>query len=66
LQDPPEVILEFISRWREGNHVVYGVRVEREGEGKFKLWTAKIFYRVIRARGAGRGGRPEGRCFRSR
>lgn len=47
LQDPPEIIPEMIHRWREGNHVVYGTRSEREGEGKFKLWTAKLFYRII-------------------
>lgn len=32
LQDPPEVILEFITKWREGYQVVYGVRAERKGE----------------------------------
>ena len=47
LQDPPEMIPEMIHRWREGNHVVYGVRAEREGESRFKLWTAKVFYRII-------------------
>jgi glycosyltransferase involved in cell wall biosynthesis len=47
LQDPPEVIGEFLSRWREGYDVVYGVRTERPGETAFKLWTAKAFYRVI-------------------
>jgi dolichol-phosphate mannosyltransferase len=47
LQDPPEVIPEMIESWRSGNHVVYGIRAEREGESKFKLWSAKLFYRVI-------------------
>ncbi len=47
LQDPPEVIAEMIELWREGNDVVYGSRMSREGEGRFKLWTAKAFYRVI-------------------
>ncbi|HRK03022.1 MAG TPA: glycosyltransferase family 2 protein, partial [Oligoflexia bacterium] len=48
LQDPPEVILEFIQKWREGFEVVYAVRRSRAGETKFKLWTAKLFYRIIR------------------
>lgn len=48
LQDPPEVILEFIQKWREGFEVIYGVRRKREGETAFKLWTAKLFYRIIR------------------
>ena len=32
LQDPPEVIAEFVARWREGFQVVYGVRQRRRGE----------------------------------
>jgi dolichol-phosphate mannosyltransferase len=47
LQDPPEVILELASKWKEGYEVVYAVRGEREGESWFKLWTASLFYRVI-------------------
>lgn len=47
LQDPPEVILDFLTKWRDGYDVVYGVRTERNGETAFKLWTAKIFYRFI-------------------
>ncbi len=47
LQDPPEVIIEMMKKWREGYHVVYGVREKRLGESKFKLWTAKAFYRII-------------------
>lgn len=47
LQDPPEVILELIQKWREGYEVVYAVRTEREGESWFKLFTASIFYRLI-------------------
>ncbi len=49
LQDPPQVIPELIARWREGYHVVYGVRAEREGETWFKLFTARLFYRLISA-----------------
>ena len=47
LQDPPEVILEMIKKWREGYEVVYAVRTEREGESWFKLATASMFYRLI-------------------
>lgn len=47
LQDPPELILEMIERWKAGYHVVYAVREERKGESWFKLLTAKIFYRLI-------------------
>jgi polyisoprenyl-phosphate glycosyltransferase len=47
LQDPPEVILDMIAKWKEGYEVVYAQRTEREGETWFKLFTASIFYRLI-------------------
>jgi len=47
LQDPPEVILELIEKWKEGYQVVYAVRSEREGESWFKLTTASLFYKFI-------------------
>ncbi|MBN1230813.1 MAG: glycosyltransferase family 2 protein [Anaerolineales bacterium] len=49
LQDPPEVMLEMLAKWREGNEVVYAVRETREGESVFKRTTAKFFYRLINA-----------------
>ncbi|UCD42025.1 MAG: glycosyltransferase family 2 protein [Chloroflexota bacterium] len=47
LQDPPEVILDLIAKWKEGYQVVYAIRSEREGESWFKLFTASLFYRLI-------------------
>jgi glycosyltransferase involved in cell wall biosynthesis len=47
LQDPPEVILDLIEKWKEGYEVVYAVRSKREGETWFKLITAAAFYRLI-------------------
>ncbi|MEN6571751.1 MAG: glycosyltransferase family 2 protein [Anaerolineaceae bacterium] len=47
LQDPPEVILELVAKWREGYEVVYATRMEREGESGFKLLTASLFYKLI-------------------
>lgn len=47
LQDPPEVIGEMLAKWGEGFQVVYGVRDSRAGETRFKLLTAKLFYRLI-------------------
>jgi glycosyltransferase involved in cell wall biosynthesis len=49
LQDPPEVVLEMITRWREGFDVVYGVRRSRAGETLFKKLTAAAFYRFLRS-----------------
>jgi polyisoprenyl-phosphate glycosyltransferase len=48
LQDPPELIETFLRRWREGYDVVYAVRRTRPGESRFKLFTARLFYRVIK------------------
>jgi glycosyltransferase involved in cell wall biosynthesis len=48
LQDPPEVVEQMIAKWDEGYEVVYGVRTDREGETRFKLLTATLFYRLIR------------------
>ncbi len=47
LQDPPEVINDLLAKWREGVDVVYAVRQRREGETRFKLATASIFYRLM-------------------
>jgi glycosyltransferase involved in cell wall biosynthesis len=47
LQDPPEVIPELITKWREGYEIVHAVREEREGETLFKKITAALFYRII-------------------
>ncbi len=47
LQDPPEVVAEMLERFREGYEVVYAVRRRRQGEGFFKLATAKLFYRLL-------------------
>jgi dolichol-phosphate mannosyltransferase len=47
LQDPPEVIGDMVTQWRAGYDVVYGVRAKRDGEGRMKLWTASVFYRLL-------------------
>jgi polyisoprenyl-phosphate glycosyltransferase len=48
LQDPPELILEMIARWREGFEVVYAQRKTREGETLPKRVVAALGYRVIK------------------
>lgn len=47
LQDPPEVIEQMVARWQEGYHVAYAQRTERTGETAFKVWSAKLFYRIV-------------------
>jgi dolichol-phosphate mannosyltransferase len=48
LQDPPEVIVEMVAEWRKGADVAYGQRRTREGETAFKLFTARLFYRLLK------------------
>jgi dolichol-phosphate mannosyltransferase len=47
LQDPPELITTMLERWRAGCDVVYAVREARDGESRFKLSTARWFYRLF-------------------
>ncbi len=47
LQDPPELIPKMITKWQDGNDVVYGTRVKREGESFFKIKTAGWFYILL-------------------
>jgi len=48
LQDPPETIVDLYGKMNEGFDVVYAVRKKREGETPFKLFTAKVFYRLLK------------------
>jgi dolichol-phosphate mannosyltransferase len=47
LQDPPELIVDLYNKMQEGFEVVYARRRTRKGESLFKLWTAKLFYRLL-------------------
>ncbi len=48
LQDPPEVALQMIEKWKEGYDVVHGKRRTRRGETGFKKATAALFYGFTR------------------
>ncbi len=47
LQDPPELIVEMVEKWREGFQVVLATRRLRNGDGMLKRITAAWFYRLI-------------------
>jgi dolichol-phosphate mannosyltransferase len=49
LQDPPEVALDLVAKWKEGYEVVYAERLSRAGESRFKRLTAALFYRLMSA-----------------
>lgn len=47
LQDPPELIPEFIRYWERGYDVVFAKRISRDGETEIKKATAHAFYRIV-------------------
>jgi glycosyltransferase involved in cell wall biosynthesis len=47
LQDPPELIAEFVRLWEQGYDVIYGVRSDRSSDTALKRTTANLFYRVF-------------------
>jgi polyisoprenyl-phosphate glycosyltransferase len=49
LQDPPELMIPMMEKWKMGYEVVYAKRVKRKGETWFKKWSASLFYRVLKA-----------------
>ncbi len=48
LQHPPELIPEFVARWREGHDMVLGVRSKRDEEGWARRTASRAYYRVMR------------------
>ncbi len=48
LQDPPAVVLDMARRWREGYDVVYGQRVDRDEDTRFKRLSAGLFYKLLK------------------
>ena len=46
LQDPPEVLVEMVAKWREGYEMVFGVRRNRASDSVSKRMTANLFYRT--------------------
>jgi glycosyltransferase involved in cell wall biosynthesis len=46
MQDPPELIPEFVRKWEQGHKVVYGIRKDRE-ENFLLTCARKLYYRVV-------------------
>jgi glycosyltransferase involved in cell wall biosynthesis len=46
LQDPPELIAEFVKKWKQGYDMVYGIRSDRKSDTFLKRMTAKLFYKI--------------------
>jgi len=47
LQDPPELIVPMVAKWREGFDIVFATRKRREGDSWFKRTTARYFYEIF-------------------
>lgn len=46
LQDPPELITEFIKKWEEGYENVYGIVTKRTGTNAIRRFNSQLFYKV--------------------
>lgn len=49
LQHPPEVIADFVAKWREGYLMVYGVRRDRQTDGALRRFLSRGFYKLFDA-----------------
>src|SRR5260370_19758558 len=49
LQHPPELIAQFVAKWREGFDMVIGVRSKRDEDGRLRRVLTRAYYRVMRA-----------------
>jgi glycosyltransferase involved in cell wall biosynthesis len=47
LQHPPEVIPQFVEKWREGYQNIYGRRISRATDPKLRTMFTRLFYRLI-------------------
>ncbi len=57
LQDPPETVVEFVEKWRNGADIVFGHRSTRK-DGKLRQWCSSIFQQLL-----GRFAMPQGSQF---
>ncbi|HEX7702708.1 MAG TPA: glycosyltransferase family 2 protein, partial [Kofleriaceae bacterium] len=49
LQHPPELIPQFVAKWREGYDMVLGVRSKRDEEGWLRRTLSRTYYKVMRS-----------------
>jgi len=56
LQDPPEVVLQFLNEWEKGAQIVWGKRKTRQ-DALWRIWTSNLFFKLIRKYAMPRGSR---------
>jgi len=49
LQDPPELITEFLKKWEEGYENVFGIVIKRNGTSALRRFNSQLFYKVANA-----------------
>lgn len=54
LQDPPEVVLEFLERWQQGARIVWGKRRTRQDKA-WRVFTSNLFFKLVRRHAMPRG-----------
>lgn len=47
LQDPPEMITQFISKWEQGYDIIYGVIKKRQGTSWLRNFNSILFYKIV-------------------
>ncbi len=47
LQDPPELITQFIKKWEDGYEIIYGIIKKREGVAFTRVFMSSMFYKII-------------------
>ena len=47
LQDPPEVIIDFVNQWERGYEVVYGQQISRKGDPHWRNYLIKFYYKLF-------------------
>ena len=47
MQDPPDIILELLARWRQGDQVVWAVRSARRGVSATSVLLSRLFYKIM-------------------
>lgn len=48
LQEPPDLMPKMVELWKEGYDVVLAKRADRASDTRFKRFSAKLFYKLIR------------------
>ena len=49
LQHPPALLVEFVAKWREGYHVVYGHRINKYTRTRLRAFASRLYYGLFQS-----------------